>query len=371
MKIICKDNKGFEHLLTIDKEYEVMTLRYGTEPKLEKWEEQYPTDLIQVINDVGDPMWVAKGRFVALAEQQEQQVEQMIDEVAKPINEVRLRCVKPTGGIELDKVYTAISFRNKSREDLAPTLNNWLELYEDEYVEVMTELGVTDYYFAERFIRVKDEEQVIDEVPKPLDVVQVVCIDPGINHLELNKVYTPVCFENANEDRLDPTLDNWNTLQDYDYVKIELSDSNAKYFLKQRFILFNEEHNVGSFEEQMKRVAETASKCGEQMAEAARRLTYTNPFTDGVMEELQYEEDMEAEWVGEQEMVDHPSHYNQGKIEVIDVIEDWNLDFHLGNTVKYIGRAGYKDDVLQELKKAKWYLERKIQLLEKEKTEKF
>lgn len=37
--------------------------------------------------------------------------------------------------------------------------------------------------------------------------------------------------------------------------------------------------------------------------------------------------------------VDHPSHYNSGKIEVIDAIEDWNLGFHLGNVVKYIAIA--------------------------------
>ena len=60
------------------------------------------------------------------------------------------------------------------------------------------------------------------------------------------------------------------------------------------------------------------------------------------------------------EMVNHPKHYNMGKYEVIDVIEDWNLGFNLGNTVKYIGRAGHKDNVLQELKKARWYLDREI-----------
>ena len=65
------------------------------------------------------------------------------------------------------------------------------------------------------------------------------------------------------------------------------------------------------------------------------------------------------------EMVDHPSHYNMGKYEVIDVIEDWNLGFNLGNTVKYIGRAGHKDNVLQELKKARWYLDREIKKIEK------
>ena len=64
------------------------------------------------------------------------------------------------------------------------------------------------------------------------------------------------------------------------------------------------------------------------------------------------------------EMVNHPNHYNMGKYEAIDVIEDWNLGFNLGNTVKYISRAGHKDDIIQDLKKAKWYLDREIQRLE-------
>ena len=62
------------------------------------------------------------------------------------------------------------------------------------------------------------------------------------------------------------------------------------------------------------------------------------------------------------EAVNHPGHY-QGKIEVIDFIEDKGLGFHLGNTVKYIARAGKKDPskVLEDLRKAKWYLDRKIE----------
>jgi hypothetical protein len=69
------------------------------------------------------------------------------------------------------------------------------------------------------------------------------------------------------------------------------------------------------------------------------------------------------------EMVNHPDHYQFGKnneYEAIKVIEAWDLDFHLGNTVKYISRAGKKgsDKELQDLKKALWYLERKIQNLE-------
>ena len=60
--------------------------------------------------------------------------------------------------------------------------------------------------------------------------------------------------------------------------------------------------------------------------------------------------------------VDHPDHYNQGNIEVIDAIEDWKLNFHLGNAVKYIARAGKKDPTkkIEDLKKALWYVERQI-----------
>lgn len=67
--------------------------------------------------------------------------------------------------------------------------------------------------------------------------------------------------------------------------------------------------------------------------------------------------------------VENPSHYNQGKFEVIDVIEDWKLGFCLGNTIKYIARAGHKDPSkhLEDLKKASWYLSREISKLEKEK----
>ena len=65
-------------------------------------------------------------------------------------------------------------------------------------------------------------------------------------------------------------------------------------------------------------------------------------------------------------MVNHPSHYGGDNLyETIKVIEAWELDFHLGNSVKYISRAGKKDvdKEIQDLEKAKWYLERKIQNL--------
>ena len=62
--------------------------------------------------------------------------------------------------------------------------------------------------------------------------------------------------------------------------------------------------------------------------------------------------------------VNHPKHYTFGKIEVIDVLEDWQLGFHLGNVVKYIARAAHKGVLLEDLKKARWYLDRYITKLE-------
>ena len=63
------------------------------------------------------------------------------------------------------------------------------------------------------------------------------------------------------------------------------------------------------------------------------------------------------------EMVNHPDHYNKGKIEVIDAIEDWDLNFCEGNVVKYVARHRHKDEPLEDLKKAKWYLDRLISKL--------
>lgn len=65
--------------------------------------------------------------------------------------------------------------------------------------------------------------------------------------------------------------------------------------------------------------------------------------------------------------VNHPSHYTDGKIEVIDFIEDKKLNFHRGNAVKYIARAGKKDKSkeVEDLKKARWYIDREIRRLEK------
>jgi hypothetical protein len=71
----------------------------------------------------------------------------------------------------------------------------------------------------------------------------------------------------------------------------------------------------------------------------------------------------------DKEMVNHPNHYGgeSNPYEAIKVIDAWSLDFCLGNTVKYISRAGKKntDKELEDLKKALWYLQHKIDTLEK------
>lgn len=64
--------------------------------------------------------------------------------------------------------------------------------------------------------------------------------------------------------------------------------------------------------------------------------------------------------------VNHPAWYTDGNIEVIDYIEDKHLGYHLGNAVKYISRAGKKnkDTEVQDLRKAVWYINRRIEQLQ-------
>ena len=66
--------------------------------------------------------------------------------------------------------------------------------------------------------------------------------------------------------------------------------------------------------------------------------------------------------------INHPSHYTQGSIEPIDVIENWGLGFHLGNALKYIARAAHKGAELEDLQKAQFYLNRAIDNYTKRKS---
>ena len=81
----------------------------------------------------------------------------------------------------------------------------------------------------------------------------------------------------------------------------------------------------------------------------------TSTLTDGLCNVCKACQDKE-------DMVERPSHYNMGKIQPIDVIEDWKLDFRLASALKYIARAGRKDPekTRQDLEKCIWYVQRYI-----------
>ena len=94
-----------------------------------------------------------------------------------------------------------------------------------------------------------------------------------------------------------------------------------------------------------------------QSAERAWELQGISTSAKSIMNLLD-----KAPSVGDQEdSVNHPAHYKTGGIETIDFIEAKNLNYHLGNVVKYITRADHKGDRLENLKKAQWYLNREIE----------
>lgn len=62
----------------------------------------------------------------------------------------------------------------------------------------------------------------------------------------------------------------------------------------------------------------------------------------------------------------NPEHYNRLNPQPKDVIRAWGLNFNLGSAVKYISRAGHKDDIVQDLKKAREFLTFEIEALEAE-----
>lgn len=72
-----------------------------------------------------------------------------------------------------------------------------------------------------------------------------------------------------------------------------------------------------------------------------------------VREHIQAEKDID--------IVNEPPHYKHGPIEVIDLIEGFKLNYHLGNVVKYILRSDHKGNRVQDLRKAQWYLNREIE----------
>lgn len=70
------------------------------------------------------------------------------------------------------------------------------------------------------------------------------------------------------------------------------------------------------------------------------------------------------------DLINHPPHYKRGGYECLDVIEALGLSYHLGNALKYLWRAGVKDPAkeMEDLRKARFFLDREIALREKEHT---
>lgn len=66
------------------------------------------------------------------------------------------------------------------------------------------------------------------------------------------------------------------------------------------------------------------------------------------------------------DMVNSPPHYKRGGMEVIDILEAWELDFRLGNAVAYLLRAQFKGAYVEDLKKARWYIDRALAYQEKQ-----
>lgn len=109
-------------------------------------------------------------------------------------------------------------------------------------------------------------------------------------------------------------------------------------------------------------------------ADVAKKFKVTKPYAYNLMSQArkqyidrrdealaQPKQRMESAPTPVPDMVNHPAHYKTGGVETIDFIEAKSLNYHLGNVVKYVTRADHKGDRLENLRKARWYLDREIQ----------
>jgi len=118
----------------------------------------------------------------------------------------------------------------------------------------------------------------------------------------------------------------------------------------------------------IKKIENTLQRGRSRFTHRANGLTYIAPNVGLMLRRIWKMKQGDCSM--SKEAVNHPQHYNAGKIEVIDAIEDWKLGFHLGNVVKYVARAEHKNDALEDLKKARWYLDRYIKFIEATKDDK-
>jgi len=78
-----------------------------------------------------------------------------------------------------------------------------------------------------------------------------------------------------------------------------------------------------------------------------------------------YETNVKPVWVQKPDSVVAPAHYTHSKYQTWDVIDAWQLNYNLGNVVKYISRADFKNNKLEDLQKARAYLDRELNSLER------
>lgn len=141
----------------------------------------------------------------------------------------------------------------------------------------------------------------------------------------------------------------------------------------------SEIENIALYEDEVFSVladdVEEAQKKAVELAKAILRNDEEWSWSGYEIRSVVYEDSVfvDAHWVGgpspailtepqQTDSVNHPSHYTFGKFEVIDVIEDWGLGYHLGNAIKYIARSPHKGKPVEDLNKAIWYLKRFIEL---------
>ena len=187
------------------------------------------------------------------------------------------------------------------------------------------------------------------------------CVD---NKLE-ERLYIGITYIAYNEN-LEPISEmEWNYLKEYDLVHISVNNQ-FRLFPKWRF---KPESWFKQYEQDTSTAAGTLGQHEELMRKEQRERNINDIDCDSIVLYEEYTENTLDAIKINKEMINHPQHYNQGKYEVIDVIEDWALGFSLGNAIKYIARAPHKDNQLEDLKKALWYIQREIDRLSKDELE--
>ena len=123
--------------------------------------------------------------------------------------------------------------------------------------------------------------------------------------------------------------------------------------------------DINQLEEEMHQAnqAEIARRKRLEMDERGQYLSQ-----EEIEERLQDPYGAQRVWkaIHDREMVNHPDHYQGNKFEVIDIIEDYDLGFSLGNAIKYILRSNKKGSAKQDLEKAIWYIRREMNNLVEE-----